>query len=202
MALPDGARHILAGLLAAAGFLGMYFPLALVWWAALPAAAMVYFALLFAIPRRTPADEIMLSGRISEADVQAAAKALFDASKRLDQSAAQVPEDNRGEVVGMALNLRAIRQNVLADPNDYRSTRRFVTSFLPLVVQSVESYGELAGRAGAKHADRLGQMGDNIRGLARVIEQIEQATLENDFDALEVEMSALASQMNRGYIRT
>ena len=201
MRLPDGFRQVLAGLLAAAAFLGLYFGLTLVWWAALGLAVAVYFALLLVIGRRTPLDEIMLTGRVSAADVKEAGRLLFDAAHRLDAVSGHVPEADRTPVVSMATHLRSLRQNVLSDPEDYRSTRRFVLNFVPIIVETVESYAELARRSGPEHSGRLEEMGRNIRGLEPVVRQIDQATLDNDFNALEVQLSALATQINRGYVR-
>lgn len=198
MALPDGLRQLLAGALAALAFLGLFFGLSLVWWAALGLGVVVYFALLLVIRRRTPADEIMVSSRVSAADISAAGRALGEAAARLNATEAKVPEPDRAALADMSAHLQSIRRNVLADPQDFRSARRFVNNYLPVVVQTVEAYGTLAERAGPKHSDRLSALGGQIRSFVPVIEEIDRACLENDFAALEVQVAALATQMDRG----
>ncbi|KAJ56753.1 hypothetical protein ACMU_07390 [Actibacterium mucosum KCTC 23349] len=198
MKLPDGPRQILAGVLAAVVFLALYFGISLVWWAALGLGIIVYFALLLVVGRRTPADEVMLSSRVSAADVKSAGTALQDAANRLAGVAETAPQTDRAALVEMADHLRSIRENVLADPQDFRSARRFVNNYLPVVVQTVEAYGALARRAGPKHGDRLQALGTQIRSFGPVIEEIDRACLENDFAALEVQVAALATQMDRG----
>ena len=109
-----------------------------------------------------------------------------------------MPAADRDALTDMAAHLRSIRDNVLSDPQDFRSARRFVNNYLPVVVQTVEAYGTLARRAGPKHGDRLQALGDQIRSFGPVIEEIDRACLENDFAALEVQVAAIATQMDRG----
>lgn len=198
MALPDGVRQVLAGVLAALAFLALYFPLALVWWVALPLAMLVYFALLLVIRRARPLSEIALSDGVNAGQIRDAAAALATAARRLEALLPGVPEADRATVAQIAGHLGAIRANLLADPADYRTVRRFVTSFLPLVLDSVEAYAALAARLAPADHPRLAEMGVQIRALAAPIAEIDRATLANDFDKLEVQLSVLAGQMNRG----
>lgn len=199
MALPDGPRQLLASALSACVFVALFFGATLVWWLALGLAASVYLALLLIVRRRTPLDEVMLDARISAADIQAAGAALRDAADRLTRAAEPVPEGDRQAIEHMAETLMAIRDKVLADPQDYRSTRRFIASYLPHMVQSVEAYGDLARVSRGKQADRLARLGAQIRGYAPILDQIDQACIENDFTALEAEVDALGTQLNRRY---
>lgn len=199
MALPDGFRQVLAGLLAALVFLGLYFGLALIWWVALPLAAVAYFALLLVIPRRKPLDEVMLSTSVSAADLRAATQALHSSAGRIEAVVEDVPEREAEALVAMAADLRSIRTHMLADPQDYRAARRFVVNYLPVVVSTVEGYANLSGKANKpEFRERLDELGASIRGFAPAIEKIDAACLSNDFDALEAEVSALATQLKRG----
>ncbi|MBK1635407.1 5-bromo-4-chloroindolyl phosphate hydrolysis family protein [Rhodovulum adriaticum] len=198
MRLPDGLRQIVAATLAAALFLGLFFGVQLVWWAAFGLAAVTYGALLLIVGRRTPADEIVLGHRVTAADVSRTAEALETAAARLSAAAQNGPKTDRGEIARMAAHLRSIRQKILADPEDYRSTRRFVTSYLPHMVETVERYADLARLARENHADRVARLRARILSYGPVLDRIDQACLENDFAALEVEVDALATQMKRG----
>lgn len=198
MRLPDGPRQIIAALMAATVFLGLYFAVSLVWWAAFALAVLTYLAFLLIIRRRTPADEIMLTARVSAADIRQAAANMEAAAKRLDYAAEQAPQADRGEITHLATTVRAIREQVIADPDDYRQVRRFVTSYLPHLVETVEGYTTVARRAGGNHDDRLAPLAQRIRGFGPVLDRINAACLENDFDALEVQIDALATQMKRG----
>lgn len=198
MRLPDGPRQILAALVAAGAFLGLYFGLSLVWWLALGLAVVVYGALLLVIGRRTPADEIMLGARVSAADLANASAALSQSAARLSNAAERAPEADRAEIEAMAGHLRSIRDKVASDPEDFRNTRRFLTSYLPHLVTTVEGYADLARQAKGSNAERLAAIRQNITEFGPVLERIDQACLENDFAALEVQVDVLATQMKRG----
>lgn len=195
--LPDGPRQILAGLIAAAGFLGLYLGLSLVWWAALPLAALTYFALLLVIRRKPPATEVMVGERVSQADLSQAAAALLAASQRLGQAAAQAPEADRGDLETMASHVLSIRTLIQADPNDYRMARQFIDYYLPRIVEAVESYVALAKLSHTTPDPRLAELGARIRGFGGVVEKIDRACIANDFDALESEVEALGFQLKR-----
>lgn len=198
MNLPDGPRQILAALVAAAGFLGLYFGLSLVWWLALGLAVAVYAALLLLIPRRRPETEIMLTERVSAADIRAATQRLEDAAGRLMKAAGIAPEADRAAIADMAAHVGSIRLQIEHDPQDYRAARRLVTSYLPNMVASVENYVGLASRAQGSNQDRLSALSAGIRNYGPALERIDQACLENDFNALEAEVEALGIQMKRG----
>ena len=198
MALPGGLRQVLSGALAAVVFLTLYFGLNVIWWLAFVLAAMVYFALLLVIRTQPEPDQILVGEGVSAADLNALGEALAEGSQRIARAADAVPKEDRSVIAEMSERLRAIHKNVEADPKGYRSTRRFATNFLPVIVSTVESYGALASRAGPEHADRLNEIGRQIGAFAPVIQQIDRATLEHDLVALETEVSALSTQLNRG----
>lgn len=197
MAVADGFRQILAGLLAAAVFLGLYLWAALVWWAALGLAAVGYFALLLLIPRRKPLDEVMLTDRVTAQDIARAVQALNSAATRLKAAAGAAPASDRAELAQMSDHVLSIRDLVKADPNDYRTARRFVDYYLPQIVETVEAYVALAKLARGGNEARLADLGTQIRSFGPVVQKINQACIDNDFAALEAQVSALGFQMKR-----
>jgi len=197
MALYDGPRQITAGILAAIIFQGLFFGLNLVWWLALVLAAVGYGALLLVIPHRRRADEIILTAKTSKADLQSAGEALSDSAKRLTDTIAKLPEADAMAVEEMAQHILSIRENILRDPEDYRLTRRFITTYLPNMVQTVETYAGLAGRTKGAQSERLDALGAQIRAFAPVVDQIDRACIENDLAALESEVDALGTQLSR-----
>lgn len=197
MRLPDGPRQILAALLAAAVFLGLYLGAALVWWAALGLAVLAYFALLLLVQRRRPLDEVMLTDQVSAQDIDRAAKALVGAGARLNAAAAASPDADRPDLADMAAHVLSIADLIRADPNDYRLARRFIDYYLPRIVETVETYVTLAKRARGENAARLADLGKQIKDFGPVVRKIDQACLDNDFAALEAQVEALGFQMKR-----
>jgi hypothetical protein len=198
MRLPDGPRQVIAALVAGGVFVALYFAGRIVWWAAFGLAAGVYLALLLVIGRRRPGDEIMLASHVSAADLARAADGLDQAAGRLASAAGTAPDIDQALIRDMAARVRSIREKVAADPEDLRRTRRFILSYLPNMVETVERYAALARQAGEAHADRLAALRERIRAYGPALDRIDQACLENDFDALEVEVEVLAAQMKRG----
>lgn len=197
MSLPDGPRQIIAGLLASAVFLGLFFPAALVWWAALGLAALAYFAFLLVIPRRKLLAEIMVSDQVSAADIARASEALTNAMARLDAAGRAAPAEDQSGLATMVRHLGSIRELIKADPKDYRQTRQFIGFFLPQMVTTVESYVALAKLAQGGNAARLAELGQTIKGFLPVVEKIDQACIDNDFAALEAQVYALQFQLKR-----
>lgn len=197
MTMPDGPRQIIAALVASGVFLGLFFPAALVWWAALGLAAVVYFALLLNIPRHKELNEVMLSDRVSAPDIAKAVATLTGAITRLDVMAKMLPKEDDLDLASMSRHLASIRELIKADPTDYRQTKQFISYFLPMIVTTVESYGGLVRLAQGENAARLAELGAVIKGFVPVVQKIDQACIENDFTALEAQVSALQFQLKR-----
>ena len=197
MSLPDGPRQILAALLASAAFLGLFLYGALIWWLALALSAVVYAALLLLIPRRRPLDEVMISDQVSAQDIARATDALTNAAYRLNEAAKTAPTADRAGLAEMSKHLSSIRELIKSDPKDYRQTKQFISYFLPLIVTTVESYVGLAKLSQGENAERLSELGSMIKGFVPVVQKIDQACLENDFTALEAQVSALQFQLKR-----
>lgn len=198
MRLPDGMRQVVAGVLAAVVFLGLYFGLLLQAWLAGVLAALAYFAFLLVIARRMPLSELMLSDRVSAADVDTAGRALAEAARRVGRAAETAPEADRTGLIELQAHLASIREQVLADPADYRSAQRFITSYLPRMVESVEGFAALARRVQGPDVSRLAPLRDGLATYREAVARIDRACLENDFTALEAEIDALAFQVRRG----
>jgi 5-bromo-4-chloroindolyl phosphate hydrolysis protein len=198
MTLPDGPRQVLAALLAAAVFLAMYFGTGLVWFAALPLAALAYGAFLLLIPRRKPLSEVVLSDRVTAADIAAGQAALDEALRRLAKAEAAADSELQADLAGLAADLRSIRTQIGDDPADFRIARRFIVTFLPKLVENIESYTALAAVATGSARDRLPRLREGIRAYRPAVTRIAQAGLENNFRALEAEIDALGFQLRRG----
>ena len=196
MRLPDGPRQIIAALASSGAFLVLYFGASLVWWLSLGLAFAIYFAFLLIVERRPPLDEIQLSERVSAADIEMAAIALKEAGVRLTNAAARAPETDRPAINDMARNVFSIRERIIEDPEDFRPARRFITIYLPKIVQTVESYAKLTGQATTGTAERVSGLGAQIRSFVPVIERINAACIENDLRLLEVEVEVLSGTLD------
>ncbi len=199
MTLPDGPRQIAAGIVAAAAFLVLYFPLSLEWYVALPLGAVVFAGVLIAVPRRPALTEIVVAERVTAADIAAATRALDDAHRRVRRAADSAPDADRPQLAEFAEALGSLRRQVAEDPADFRTARRLVTSYLPRMVDNVEGYVTLAGR-GRAEADRarLDKLREAVMGYAEVVGRINRAGLDHDLRALEAEVDALGFQLKRG----
>jgi hypothetical protein len=197
MALADGFRQFAAAVLAAAGFLALYLGADLVWWAAFGLAVVAYFALLLVIPRRKPLDEVLLTDRVTAQDIARAAEALAIAGTRLKAAADDAPTADQGDLAKMSVHVLSIRDQIKADPNDYRTARQFVDYYMPKIVEAVEAYVGLAKLARGDNMARLTDLGTQIKGFGTVVAKIDRACIDNDFAALEAQVSALGFQMKR-----
>ncbi len=198
MALPDGLRQIVAALLAAGVFLALYFGVLLEWYVALGLSVATYAALLLMVPRRKPLSEIVLSDRVSAADIAAATRALAEAARRISLASVQAPAADQPTLSDMSAHLNSLCTQIAEDPSDYRHAHRFITSYLPKMVENVEKYVSLAAKAHGPARDRLSPLRDGILSYGQVVARIDQAGLENDFRALEAEVDALGFQLKRG----
>lgn len=198
MTLPDGPRQIIAALLAGLVFLGLFFGSNLVWFAALPLAVLAYAALLLIIRRRPLLSEVVLSDRVTAADIVAGQAALDEALRRLGKAEASAEPDLKDDLAALAAELRSIRTQIADDPADFRIARRFIVSYLPKLVENVESYVSLAAVATGNARDRLPPLREGIRAYRPAVARIAQAGLENNFRALEAEIDALGFQLKRG----
>lgn len=197
MRLSDGPRQIIAALLAGVAFCAVYFGLLLAWFVALGIAIAVYAALLLIITRKLPLDEIVLTDRVSAADIANAGTLLQNAADRITKSADALPTPEAAPLHDMAAHLTSIRAQILADPADYRPAHRFITFYMPRMVDNIDAYAQLSQRATGAARDRLAGLATGLQSYGQVVARIDQACMENDFSALEAEVEALAFQLKR-----
>jgi hypothetical protein len=197
MLMPDGPRQAVAGLLAGAVFLVLFLGLSMAWWAALSLSLAAYFAFLIIIRKRIPASEVMVAGRVTKADLEAAAASLASAGARLRVASEAAPAAVRTDLAVMADHVLSIRDLILSDPNDYRLAKPFVGFYLPKIVETVESYVALAKLSRGDQSARLAELGQRIKEFGPVVRKIDRACLDNDLAALEAEVDALGFQMKR-----
>lgn len=196
MQLPETGRQIVAGLAASAVFLGAFFGLNLVWWMSLIIAVPVYVAVFFIVGRRPPPTEEFVIDGVSRAELTNAINAITDASKRMRALALGASGNDKSEFQRMASLFEAIRGHHLKDPRDFRHTRRFIRHDLPRIVDTAERYLDLDKKATGANRDRVDALGERIRSFTPVLEKIDQACLENDFMALEVQVDVLGQQLD------
>ena len=197
MTLPDGPRQILAAALAALCFLALYLGAALIWPVALALAALVYGALLLVVGRRTPLAEQMVGAMVSAQDVALAAGSLKVAADRLAKAAGDAPAAESAVLKTMAGNVMVIQDEISANAEDYRRAKRFISFYLPQIVETVEQYTTLTKRASGEAIPRLTELGQRIQEFGPAVAKIKQACLEADFDALEAQVDALGFQIKR-----
>ncbi len=195
IALSDNNRQIVAGVVASAMFLSCFFGLGLVWWLSLIAGLMVFAAVMLIVERRKPPTEEFVFGSVTKAELSEAIDLLTQASARMRRLALGASGDDKTEFSSMAKLFEAIRGHHTRDPLDYQHTRRFIRHDLPRIVDTAESYAELKKMASGQNRDRVEALGARIRSFTPVLEKIDQACLENDFLALEVQVEVLGDQL-------
>lgn len=193
--LPDSARQVLAGLAAAATFLGLYLGARMVWPVALLLAVLVLGAVLLLVRRKPLMSEQIVGDRVTAQDIAQGLAVLADAQKRLIAASAKAPTLDRPSLAEMAAHVGSIRIEIGRDPSDYRRAKRLTGFYLPQIVQTVEAYVDLSARATGSSAARVAELGKSIRDWAPVIEKIDQACQGNDVADLEAQIEALGFQM-------
>lgn len=197
MRLADGPRQVVAGLAAAAGFLGLFFGLGLAWWLALLGGLAVWAAGLLIVERRAPPAEVMVADGVSQAEFAEAINLLTGGAARVRRLVPRATGPDRALFSRMAELLEAIRGHHVADPGDYRITRRFLRHDLGRMIESAETYVDLAGRSSGVGEERLAGLAERIHGYVPVLEKVDQACLDNDLTALEVQVEVLSEQLAR-----
>ena len=184
-------RLLVAGMAAAGMFLGADVGLLLVWWLAGLLSLGVFVALRLIIADRPPA----VGAWSTEADLQVGIDALTAAPAQMLQLATRASEIDRAEFKKMAALFDAIRTHHSSDPKDYRHTRRFIRHDLPRIVDTSAKYLDLSDKASGDNRARADALGQRIRGFTPVLEKIDQACLDNDFLAPEVQVEVLSEQL-------
>ncbi|MEO0821799.1 MAG: 5-bromo-4-chloroindolyl phosphate hydrolysis family protein [Pseudomonadota bacterium] len=197
MTLPPLARQVVAGLAAAGAFLGLFYGLTLAWWIALLAGVGVFAAAMLLIEPTRPPAQVYVADGVTEADLRAAIARLSEAAGRLKRAAEGAGGKDGALFASMAERVEAIRSHHQQDPRDFRHSRPFINTALGQMVEAVEGYASLAAKARGANRARLGELRGQIEGFLPALEKIEQACLENDFTALEVQVEVLGDQLAR-----
>lgn len=199
MTMKDGPRQIVAGVAAALAFLAFFFGLELNAIVSLVLGLAVFGAFLLIVRRRRLSDEIRLSERVTQKDVEDASATLAQAADRLAEAATTAPDADKPVLATLVDHLASIRRSILNDPGDFRPTRRFTQVYLPNLVDSVEAYVKLADRpTTGQTRERVAQLGQRIHNFVPIVQRIDTACIENDLHALEVQLDVLQGQMERG----
>lgn len=196
MTLAPLARQALAGTAAAGAFLGLYAGAALAWWAAVLAGLAVYSAVLLIVEAERPAAPALASG-VTDAELREAIDRLTDAAARVRAAALKARGPEKTTFRRLAELLEAIRGHHIADRRDFRHTRPFIRTQLERMVGAIEGYVDLDARARGANRERLEDVRERIEGFVPALEKIDQACLENDFVALEVQVEVLGEQLER-----
>ncbi|MEO1471595.1 MAG: 5-bromo-4-chloroindolyl phosphate hydrolysis family protein [Pseudomonadota bacterium] len=195
MVLTPLGRQVVAGTASALAFLGLYLALGLAWWLALGGAIAVQVAVLMLVEAREPG--LPAGDGIDDEELRAAVNRLTEAASRLRAATLKARGPQKQTFRRMAELVEAIRGHHVADRRDFRHTRPFVNTTLGRMVASVEGYLELDSKARGANRERLEALSERIEGFVPVLERIDQACLENDFIALEVEVEVLGDQLAR-----
>ena len=122
---------------------------------------------------------------------------LDSAAKRLDQLSRDAPAPDQPLFQHMSGLLAGIRDQHMKNPSHAELTRKFRKHVVGRMVDAVQSYVELASRAGRDQKDRLTAISTQLEGFVPVLEKIDRACLENDLMALEINVEVLNDQLNR-----
>ncbi len=194
----ETARHALATAAAAAGFLGFYLGLKLSPWAALGLAVGLYVGLLLLIPARKAASEVFVAAHVSAADLQEARSKLRAATTRLKAAAeGAAGGEDRSLAEALAERVERLDRILSEDPADLRALRRFVSVFLPRMVENMESFLRLGGSADPALQPRISALRRQIASYPASVESLERAALSKDLTLLEAEVEALSFQIKR-----
>jgi 5-bromo-4-chloroindolyl phosphate hydrolysis protein len=191
-------RQILAGLLAAGAFSGVYLGLSLVWWAALLVGVAVYAAGLLLIERVPEDTEVYVYANLTQADINAAVQQCTQAAAQLRTAskANRIDANTAVALEKMAQLVESIGSNYQQDARDLKYSRNFTHYYLPKILELVKDYVSLSERTVTESSQaRLQQVGNVIRGYLPNVQTIYNACLENDFEKLELETSVLGDVM-------
>ena len=132
-----------------------------------------------------------------EGDPYPAIAELSHAANRLITLSKDGPKADEPLFCHLGNLVRAVRDHHIANPDHTERTRRFRRHVLPRMISSIEEYIALARRAGAEQQERLAEISRRFEAYVPVLEKIDQACLDNDLTALEVNVEVLNDQLDR-----
>ena len=160
--------------------------------------AFAYVALLLALwPNRRRQAPTALPDGVKRADFEFAIERLHAGAAKLRAAIAEAPLADGPLFNRMADLLDTIREHHVSNPSHVTTTRIFMRHTLGRIIETVGEYVELAQRAGSNHADRLAEVSRQFEDFVPVLEKIDQACLDNDLTALEINVEVLNDQLDR-----
>lgn len=148
----------------------------------------IAFVALFPSQRRRTQTPDPSNGAVAE---------LEDHARRLASLAGAAPTEDRPLFEHMALLLQRLARHHRLNPDHAPRTRRFRKHVVGRMVEAVAVYVELTRRATLDQRARLADVSRQIEEFVPVLERIDQACLENDLTALEVNVEVLNEQLDR-----
>ena len=127
----------------------------------------------------------------------AAIRELDEAAKELELLSQRGPAPDAPLFHRMAELMGQIRDHHIQNPSHADLTAKFRKHVVGRMVGSVRDYIDLAARTGAEHRDRLAAISTQLEQFVPVLERIDQACLDNDLMALEINVEVLNDQLNR-----
>ena len=157
-----------------------------------------YVALLLALwPKNRQSPPKPLPEGVKRADFEFAIERLHHGVIHLRNAIAEAPLADGPLFERMAELLDTIREHHVANPSHVTMTRTFMRHTLGRIIETVREYVELASRAGTDQSDRLAEVSRQFEGFVPVLEKIDQACLDNDLTALEINVEVLNEQLDR-----
>ena len=150
-------------------------------------------ALILMVPSRKA--RVRKDGEMSEEE--RAVAQLDHAASRLRRMARRAPVPDRPLFRRLAELMAQIRDSHRLNPGHATLTRKFRRHVVGRMVGAVGSYVELARRAGRDQKERLAAISTQLEEFVPVLEKIDQACVDNDLMALEINVEVLNEQLNR-----
>lgn len=126
-----------------------------------------------------------------------AAAELEDAGRRLASLSGTAPAEDQPLFEHMALLMQRLARHHRLNPDHAPRTQRFRRHVVGRMVEAVAAYVELTRRATPEQRERLADISTRIEAFVPVLERIDQACVENDLTALEVNVEVLNEQLDR-----
>ena len=187
-------RQLVAGGLASAIFLGLFFGANLVWWVPLLLSAVAFVGALLALPKLRSADQIEVADGITQAELDQAINMCREVAEELRvlSREAKLSREIADAFQRLAEIVSDIAEDFLRDPRDIRYSRGLIDHQLGAVREIARRYVQLRKARLNEDGDRrLGDVRARILGYVEQFDAIYQACLANDFHQLEVSTAAL-----------
>ncbi len=134
------------------------------------------------------------------ADMKKASQAIDAAIERLTVAMEKpmISPNDKKNISNISKHLKSIGDQVSQDPKDYKLARKFIFNYMESIVKTVEDYTDLVLRARGTKAGRMKELAGQIADFATNVQELDEKCTENDFSALESEISATKFQVERG----